>query len=265
MTRDGVQVEGRSSSRSKSLVRYVLVAVAAVALTGCKSYAEIGVQLDSTGNGFVEAAVHLDAQAAAQVGDPTQLLKVTDLRAAGWAIRTPEVPNDGGLLLRARKGVTGVRQAEATLRELASKGVFDTVRIRRISKLVRRGYEVRGDVDLSAGVDAFGDERVREVLGSSSKVGIDNTDLVKLLGSPVPDAVHLELITSFDGHISRVNLPLGAKTTVEIRADHWYGDVVIPALLCLVSLGGLGLLWALERRETSRERLATPTTLTGGV
>ena len=235
---------GRRTSRLSAVVAGVVVLI----LSGCRGDAQIAIDLNAAGEGYVEAVVELDSQAVAQVGDPTKLLKVADLRGDGWAIRNPESRAAGGIVVRARKNVRGLRQAEAALHELTSKGVLDGVQIRQVGRVITRGLQVRGVVDLTKGIDSFGDERVREVLGSASAIGVDEADLVRLLGAPAPEAIHLELVTTLDGRSSRLALPLGLRTSIALGTAHWYADVIIPVVLCLFSLGGLATLWFIDRR-----------------
>lgn len=167
----------------------VVAAACLVLLAGCKTDVGVDVALHADGSGAVTVSVVLDAQAAAKVGDLSKVLAVDDLRKAGWSVAGPGPAHrvlgpfvkDGRLpSSRAQVPATSVAvvvsrpfdnvdQANAIVAGISGpEGPLRGVRFGRSSSFASTTLTARGHVDLSAGLDTFGDAALTKALGGTS-------------------------------------------------------------------------------------------------
>lgn len=176
-------------------------------LGGCKTSASVLVTVKPNGSGTVVVEVHLDRAAAEQVGDVSKLLAVDDLKRAGWKIAGPGWPPDvneslhrpaqkqgvqrGSVLVYLEHDFTDVDEANEILATLSGPdGPYKGVRVERSSSSSRTTLRVTGNVDLSKGLDTFGDAALTRALGAplsqvvarSGGVVPEGDDLVVALG-----------------------------------------------------------------------------------
>ena len=110
--------------------RLLVAAVATVLFGACRVEVDVAVEAGADGVGTVAVMVRLDADAAAQVPDPTSLFEVADLRAAGWAVEAPEVAPGGAVTVRAEKPFGDIAGAAVALAELSGPdGPFGSLRL----------------------------------------------------------------------------------------------------------------------------------------
>lgn len=259
-----------------------VVALAVVLLTGCQTKVLVWVAVDRDGAGSVAVDVYLDAEAADAVGDLSEMLAVDDLVADGWEVTGPDTPanvagalgdegsdqqaNTNAVQVHLERPFADIDEANAVLASLGGpEGPLRDVRLSRTSSAFKATTGFEGTVDLSRGLDAFGDAALTETLGGSL------SEVVAASGDPVPEGddlvVGLALVPSSkmkwsgetgDGSMRPagvgVSAGLGAPPeSVDVHATNtrWgpvVGAVAIVALV-LVGLVALGLMW---RERTAR-------------
>lgn len=202
------------TSRGARVARLaVLVGLLVALLAGCNTTAIVRVDVKPNGSGTVEVDVLLDAEAAAKVGDLSKVVQFDDLRKAGWTIEGPSdwtklrglngLPK-GTIEVRATRPFDNVEQANKILTSISGPdGPLKGVKLTRSSSFTSTKFTAVGTVDLSKGLDAFGD-----------------SDLTKALGAPVAEAAQ-----QFNG-----GKPVTGDLKVDVQVGstgglHWTGKM----------------------------------------
>ena len=226
-------------------------------LGACRADLSVEVEAGAGGGGNVRAVVTLDREAAAQVPDVAQQLRVDDLEAAGWEVRSPEPVAGGGVTLEASKRFSSPAGAAQAIEELSGvDGPFSTLHLTRERGFWKTKTALRGSVDLSAGLGAFGDAALAETLGGPG-LGLDPATVERELGKPLAEAVHVEVVGRLPGALTS-NAPatrdgaavwpvaLGATTAVAATSEAW--NALTLAFSGVALLSGLALLVVLVKR-----------------
>lgn len=233
----------------------VLAALAVLLLGACRAGVSVEVETRAGGGGHVRATVTLDAEAAAQVPDLAGQLRVDDLRAAGWTIDGPTPAAGGGATLAATKPFATSEGASRALDELG--GGFGSLRLRVDRSFWKTRSTLEGDVDLSAGLGAFGDEELAGVVGGPT-LGLDPAAVERELGRPLADVVAVELVGDLAGRVEADApstrrgvpvwpVPLGATVAVRASAEEWNTFSLLAGGVSL--LAGMLLLMVIIRRS----------------
>ncbi len=246
------------SPRHLLAARVLAAAVALIALGACRADLSVEVEATAGGRGHIRAVLTLDKEAAAQVPDLAQQLRVEDLERAGWDIDGPGPTDGGGVTLRVSKPFSSPTGAARAIEELSGAGgPFSTLRLTRERGLWKTKTALRGTVDLTAGLGAFGDDALTATLGAPN-LGLDPAAVERELGKPLPEAVRVELIGRLPGTV-RSNAPssrdgagvwpvvLGATSAVTASSEVW--NVLTLAFAGLAAVSGLALLVVLVRRS----------------
>jgi hypothetical protein len=160
--------------------------------------------------------VGLDADAARRVPNLRTDLKVDDLRKAGWTIVGPRKEDDGRTWIRASKPFTDPRDATEVVEQISGRnGPFTDFRLTRNRSFLTTRTNFTGTVDLSAGVEAFGDDQLRARLGGSS-IGVDPQKLEQQLGQVLDRIFTFRVQTRLPGKVDS-NAPLEADQGAEWR------------------------------------------------
>jgi hypothetical protein len=249
----------------------VLLGVWLLAAAGCR--VDVGVVLDvaEDGSGSVEVEVAVDGDGVERLGgDLAAVAELDDLRAAGWEVDGPHRGDDGGAVITAVKAFTTPEEGRRVLQEVTGEdGVLGELRIERMTSFARTEWAVRGVIDLSAGLEAFGDEALAAEL-DGLPIGRPVEDLEAELGQPLSEVLGFELEVRLPSDPSRSNgserqggavvweATLGgepveveavaAERRVEVWA--WLGAAVVPALALLVYL----VVQARQSRHVHRAR-----------
>lgn len=240
----------------------LLLGALVVVAGGCRTTVVVAVQVDEDGGGRVEAAVGLDEAAAARVGDLAGELRVDDLRQAGWEVVGPRVEGDGRTWVRARHSFSRPEDATPLL---AQVGVpFADLHVAQERSFLRTETSLRGSVDLSAGLDAFGDAALRERLGGHL-LGVSQVELERQIGAPLSEAVEVRVVARLPGDIDvdadsaevtggTAVLPaaFGERVVVRAEAEAWNGDRI--ALASGAALAGVALVVVLVQRALAGRR-----------
>lgn len=150
------------------LTNWLVAAVLLLAGTGCQVRLAAGVDARPDGSGTVRAGVGLDIEAVRQVGDLAAVLRVDDLRQAGWEVQGPKAEDDGLTWVRASKPFSDPAEAERAMAQLSGPGgPFRDFRLTRSGSLLRTRTTFTGTVDLSAGLAGLVDPELTERLGGA--------------------------------------------------------------------------------------------------
>lgn len=221
-----------------------MLALVALATVACEVRSSVEVRVEEDGSGTVEVAVGLDADAigrlpdlnddgTSDVTDLTTLVRVDDLRAAGWDVADPAPasgasegaegsegakgsegaaggggPSEGDAAsdddltwLRATKAFGTPDEAVAVLAEVTGpEGPLRDLALSRSTGLAETSYEFSGTLDLSGGLEAFGDAGLAQVL-DAEPLGQDAAALEQELGQPLADTFTLDLRVRLPGSV----------------------------------------------------------------
>jgi hypothetical protein len=247
----------RWSWLSRRLFGPVVVLAAVLALAGgCQVKVDVHTKVNRNGSGSVVVAVGLDDGAVAKVGDLNSQLRVDDLRAAGWEISGPDREADGFTWIRATKPFADEAAAGRVMDEVnGADGAFRGWQVQRSSSLLSTSYRVDGTVDLTRGVETFGDEQLRQLLG-----GDPLADAVKRLeqeeGRPIAEQVDVTVTVETPGATRTYTPSLADTEPTAVKASssttNWGGLLVVTVVLAAVAALASAVL--LRRRHVRRLR-----------
>ncbi|HEX2040575.1 MAG TPA: hypothetical protein VHF47_12695 [Acidimicrobiales bacterium] len=243
--------------------RLARAAAALLLLAACRVETTVAVDADADGSGRVQVEVALDREAARRVPDLAGQLRVDDLRAAGWEVERPQRADGGGLTVRLAKPYRTPAEAVEAIEELSgSNGPFRDFRLRRDRSFLRTTTAISGTVDLRGGLEAFGDEALREQLGGSL-LGFDPAELEGQLGTPLSRVFAFRVVARLPGDVSS-NAPstadgdavwrplLGERVVLTAKAERWNVRNIAAATVSVAAAVGLGVVLVRRRSEPSR-------------
>ncbi len=241
-----------------------MVALCAVALAACRADATIHVTVTTSGSGTVAAAIVLDRQAVAVVGDHVDL---SDLRQEGWAVSGPARAADGSETVSVSHAFQSVNEGTALLARLGQPVQLAVTGSRgSLSSTVG----VAGSVDLRGGVDALAGQVPGLPGGAAAALAA-----VARSGGTVP-AFSLKVVATLPGRPAAVvgggsvsgttvswDAPIGADTLLGARVTHRDST----AGRWLVAAGALAAVFvivvALESWLAARRRRTAPASTRG--
>lgn len=210
----------------------------------------MAVRATADGGGDVAATVSLDREAAEQVPDLAEQLRVDDLKAAGWRIEGPAPAPGGRTQIKAIKAFASPVEATHVFGELTGpNGAFASLRLARNRSLLKTRTSLTGAVDLTAGLEAFSDEVLKERLGGLP-LGVEPEKLEAELGKPLADVFGFRLTADLPGRPegpAAWPFRLGQTTAVNAAAEQW--NLTTIALGATSATSGLALLAVLRRRR----------------
>ncbi len=147
------------------------MAIAAVLLLGsCKSDVEVLVRARPEGSGTIRVTAVLDQEAAQWLGPPEKALAADDLAKRGWAIRSVERQEDGGVTFGAEHGFATVAEGNALIGDLTGPdGAFSKLKLTRQRSLLSTSVNLDGSVDLTKRLESFGDDELATIVGPVGK------------------------------------------------------------------------------------------------
>jgi hypothetical protein len=224
------------------------LATLVIGAAGCRTDVTVDVQADRTGAGRLRVELVLDEAAAGAVRGRENPLRADDLSKAGWAVTDFAPADGGGVRASAEHAFTSPSEATALFDQLTGPdGPFASLALARTRGLLSTTVSLRGSVDLTKGLAAFGDEQLRSATGGVSPLGVDQGAIERQAGAPVADAFRLRLVTSLDGASQEQALPLGALTPVAVSQTRRAVEALPFALAGVSALVWLALL--LRRRS----------------
>ena len=178
-------------------------------------------------------SVTLDSSALAAVGGLAALrsdLVDSDLGPAGWKVTPPAAVAGGGASLSASHAFSSPSDLQTVLAQVAGPGVF-RVSMTSSHGFWRNEYRLSGQVDLSCGLNCFGDSGLLHSTGST--VGVQPGPIESATGSSPAKAFTCTLDARLPGALVRGatsssstgsvpgsgsslvwNVPLGAKVPI---------------------------------------------------
>lgn len=240
--------------------RLALAAAAfAVLLTACKVETTVGIDAEADGTGRVRVEVALDRDAARRVPDLAKQLRVDDLRAAGWQVDEPQKTDDDGVTVEAVKRFRTPGEAAQAVEELSGPtGPFRDFELRRDRSFLKTKTAFEGTVDLSGGVENFGDDALRERLGGSA-LGFDPAELEQRLGTALSRVFVFRVVARLPGNVES-NAPtstdngavwrpvLGERVVLQATAERWNYRNIGAAAVSLAAAAALVVVLVRRRR-----------------
>ena len=220
--------------------------------TGCQVTLAAGVDAGPDGSGRVRAGVGLDDEALRQVGDLAAVLRVDDLRQAGWEVEGPAAEDDGLTWVRASKRFDDPGEADRALAELSGPaGPFKDFRLTRSGSLLRTRTTFTGTVDLGAGLAGLVDPELTERLGGGDP-GLD----------AMARAARVEVSAGLPGSIT-TNAPvtsggravwtpeMGSVLTLSAEGDLRRLAPLVYGALAVAAVAAALVLFVVRRRRSS--------------
>ena len=214
-------------------------------LTACQVQVDVQADVHADGSGTVTVGLGLDDEALAKVGDLDAQLRVDDLRAAGWTVDGP-ARQDGRLHLGA--GHEGLRRRRGGHRgagrgQRPRRGVPPVAGHTVDLACCRRHYRVSGTIDLTKGMQTFGDAQLSQLFGGDPfAAGVKKLEQEQ--GRPVADMVDVRVT---------VETPGGSRTYTPSLADQEPVAVAVSSSTTnWAGVAGLVLVVARGRRRGGR-------------
>lgn len=180
------------------LLRLLLCAVAVVVLAGCRVQLTTDVKVDADGSGVVTQGIGFDDAALKRIGDPAMALRADDLRQAGWQI-DPLVREGDLTWLRAHHDFATPAEGTALLAQLSGpQGPYRDMVVARSTGMLSSTVSVKGEIDTTAGLTMFGDDKLAAALGGDASGGL-LAKIEKEEGRPAPSMVGLTFAVDVNG------------------------------------------------------------------
>ncbi len=228
----------------------MIALIALCGLSGCQTEVGIRVNQITDGSGEVTVSLLLDREAAEQASDLRTALRTADLEAAGWSVAGPVPRPPGGFVeYSVSKPFRNAGEAQLILTELTGEaGPFASLIIDRTRSPFRVVSSITGEVDLSDGYDAFGDEVIARQFQNESKIGPTVADIQARYGKTLAELVPMYLeVTLADTPTQRIDLVSGQRTPLDLRVVRWNRLILFPMAAAVLGLVGLAI--SLRRRR----------------
>ncbi len=245
-----------------------------IALSGCQVNTTVSVHAEANGSGTVAVKVTLDQSAVQALGGPSALasqLDVTDLQAAGWTVSGPSPGPSSSAVISASHAFSTPAEASQLVADLAGSGPASsrpfTLSISRRSSFWHVYTDLSGTVNLTCGLNCFGDSGLKASLGSPT--GFNPAPLIArsheapgqvfsfALNARLPGSVASTNASSRDGGILTWTPQLGQTLVLSATTQTWNSGHLIAVfvlagifVLALVVLGAM--MWRSRRRKRRR-------------
>lgn len=197
----------------------------------------------------VDLSLDRDATIGLGAGESRVLTK--DLSAAGWAVSGVVPADAGGSTIHAEKPFSNVQEANAILRQITGpSGPLSSVKLIRKKTIAGIELELLGTVDLSKGLGSFGDDQLKALTGSASKLGIDDAEVARQAGTDLQSAFHFVLSAELLDVADRWDVALGEQKAVSLKANRFAYETLVGLAAIVVAFVGLVLLLASHRRNS---------------
>jgi hypothetical protein len=256
------------------------VFLALFALSGCQVNTVIAVHAQANGQGTVAAVVTLDQAAVQAVGGSSALsaqLDVADLEEAGWRVSGPSPGPGSSLVISASHAYSTPAEAGQLVADLAGSGPVGSrpfrLNITRRSSFWRVYTDLAGTVNLTCGLNCFGDSGLQSSLGSPT--GFDPAPLIAeshqdpaqvfsfAVNARLPGSVASTNASTHEGGVLTWTPRLGHTMVLSATTQAWnWGHLIAIfvlagiVLLVLIVLGAV--LWRSRRRKRKGGDDGTP-------
>jgi hypothetical protein len=238
--------------RSSAFVRRLLPTVLAVLVaSACQVRTAVTVDVDDDGSGQVEVAAGLDEEALSRLpdlddngvsdaADLAALIRTSDLVAGGWTVGDPEAAGDGTTWVRVTHPFGTPEEADQVLAQLTDPdGPLRHLHVTRRDPFGRTQFGFKGVVDLSGGLESFGDAGLAAALDGEA-LGEDPAAIEARTGEPLEDQFSLEITADLVGATKSWHPGLGDPALVmehDGTVYHWPALVLMAvAMVALVAL-----------------------------
>lgn len=143
----------------------LLVAILALVATACRVDADLEVEMAPDGTGSVTVNAVFDAAATEALDGLATEVFLGDVTDAGWTLNGPEVTDDGGVSISARKAVPSADALGPILDEILGPGVFTNVELATVDNFGERTQTLSYELDLTSGWQLFADAALTQSLG----------------------------------------------------------------------------------------------------
>jgi hypothetical protein len=146
-----------------------IVALAFLAVAGCRVDVAVDVQVNADGSGTIEVVATVDADVVRDAPDLADDLRFADAEAQGWQVDRPAATDDGGLRVRLRREFDTVEQANVLLASLnGAGGPLQAVTLARADTGGEVTISVSGALRVDGGLNAFTDPDALTLLGGAT-------------------------------------------------------------------------------------------------
>lgn len=246
-------------------MKRLFAAVSALLVCGaCRVDTSVGVDARADGSGDVRVEVRLDDEAVEQVGDLSQQLRVEDLRAAGWTVSGPSKVDGGGVEVVAEKAFSSPDGAGRAIAEISGEdGPFRDFELLVDRSFLKTEASFTGEVDLTAGIERFSDDALRERLGGQP-LGFDPAELERRLGTAMNRVFRFQVAVRLPGDVD-ANAPstpgngavwtpqLGERVALEATSSKINATRIALAAFAALT-GALFVLVVMARLRLARRR-----------
>jgi hypothetical protein len=242
-----------------------LVALAALLASACQVRTTVTVDVADDGSGAVEVAIGLDADAVGRlpdldddgrstVTDLAALVRSADLVAAGWEVTDAAAGDGDTTWIRATKPFGTPEEADRILTELAGPdGALRDLHVSRVPRFGRTSYGFSGTVDLSGGLEAFGDDGLAAAL-DGRVLGQDTVEIEQELGQPLADVFTFEISAQLPGGSGSTWSPRLGDAPLAVQADGTVYDWPVVGLTAVAVVTAVALIGVLGARLVRRGR-----------
>lgn len=174
--------------RLRAAALFLFLSILALAFGGCTVTTNVSLSEQSPGRGTVAVSVALDRAALSAVGGLGALkseMSTQDLVADGWSVSGPTAATAGGAVVTVQHGYSSDAEAGQLLSDVAGDRVFG-LSISSHRSFWHTSYRLTGKVDLTCGLDCFGDSGLRAATGSP--VGVQPGPLSSAAGGESPSS-----------------------------------------------------------------------------
>lgn len=240
----------------------VLLVVCLLALTGCQVTTSVDVHMNRDGSGEVEVTVGLDDEALSRLpdldgngandqADLTELARTADLEAAGWEVN-PVSREDGITWLSVTKPFGTPEEASRILTEITGDGgPLQSLELSRSTGFAKDSYSFSGEVDLSEGLTAFGDQGLADIL-DGEVLGRDEAAIEADLGHPLAEAFQVTVNVDLPGAEPESWSPQLGGAPVAMEHSSTVRNMVVIMLAGVAGACLLGLVTVLIVRTIRR-------------
>ncbi len=227
---------------------------------------DVQLSVNADGSGKLAVEIRLDEAAAAGVPDLAEQLRKGDLGAAGWDVDGPNKDDSGETVITVSHGFANPAVADALMAQLTgTDGPFKNFHLSQTRSFARNQTTFVGTVDLTRGVDSFGDAELQKRFGFP--LGLDTAEIQKSLGVDYAQTFPIAVTVHVPGD-REVNEPAvdetlswhptyGQETSLKVQAKGYNTKPLISLFggLCfLIGAIAVALVWKSDKYRPAHRR-----------